>query len=44
MDKLSFDEWLMTYCGITQEEYSKESKEERRAIRQQYEEDNEEEE
>ena len=39
MNKLSFDEWLMAYCGITQEEYSKLDKNERRSIRKEYEED-----
>lgn len=38
-EKLSFELWLETYCGMTEEEFSKLCKEERRAIRKEYEED-----
>lgn len=37
-EKLAFEEWLLTYCGMDQEEYSKVHKDERRAMRKEYDE------
>lgn len=37
-EKLAFEDWLLTYYGMDQEEYSKCCKEERRAMRQEYDE------
>ena len=39
-EKLSFEHWLETYCGMTEEEFSKLCKEERRALKKEYENDN----
>lgn len=38
-EKLSFELWLETYVGMTEDEFSKLCKEERRALRKEYEED-----
>lgn len=38
VEKLDFEDWLLTYYGMDQEEYSKCDKNERRAIKKEYEE------
>ena len=38
VEKLAFEDWLLTYYGMDQEEYSKVRKEERRAMRKEYDE------
>lgn len=38
VEKLAFEDWLLTYYGMDQEEYSKVRKEERRSMRKEYDE------